>query len=73
MSLWRPVLIAIMAACLVIALLAFIRRFVPDLPAIFTQLLIALGHRHRADWLLDNNLAGAAEPTQPAKLWLQDG
>ena len=42
-SLWRPLLISILSACLVVALLAFVRRLVPSLPASYTQLLVAIG------------------------------
>lgn len=42
-SVLRPLLIAIMAGCLVLALLAFIRRLAPDLPAFYTQLLVVVG------------------------------
>ena len=42
-SLWRPLLISILAACLVVALLAFVRRLVPGLPAVYTQILVAIG------------------------------
>lgn len=42
-SLLRPTLIAIAAICLVLAMLAFIRRLVPDLPAAYTQLLVIVG------------------------------
>lgn len=42
-SLLRPTLIAVAAVCLVLAMLAFIRRLVPDLPAAYTQLLVIVG------------------------------
>lgn len=42
-SVLRPLLIAIMAGCLVLALLAFIRRFAPELPPVYTQLLVMVG------------------------------
>ncbi len=43
LSLWRPVLISILSGCLVVAFVAFVRRFVPELPAVYTQLLVVLG------------------------------
>jgi hypothetical protein len=42
-SLLRPTLVACMAVALVLALVAFIRRFVPDLPAAYTELLAFMG------------------------------
>jgi hypothetical protein len=42
-SFLRPALIAILAACLVLALLAFVRRFVTDLPPGYVDLLVVLG------------------------------
>ncbi len=42
-SLWRPLLITILAGCLVVALMAFARRLVPDLPSGYTQLMVAIG------------------------------
>lgn len=42
-SVLRPVIIAVMAGCLVLALLAFIRRLVPDLPLVYTQILLVVG------------------------------
>ena len=42
-SVLRPILIAVMSACLVLALLAFIRRLVPDLPAVYTEVLVLMG------------------------------
>lgn len=43
LSLLRPVLVAIMAACLVLAIMAFVRRLVPDIPAAYTLLLAGMG------------------------------
>ncbi|HXF64248.1 MAG TPA: hypothetical protein VNK95_21650, partial [Caldilineaceae bacterium] len=43
LSVLRPLIIAVMAACLVLALLAFIRRLAPELPPAYTQLLVLLG------------------------------
>ncbi|MFN2200434.1 MAG: hypothetical protein ACK2UO_04475, partial [Caldilineaceae bacterium] len=42
-SLWRPVLITILAGCLVVAFMAFARRLVPELPARYTQLMVVMG------------------------------
>lgn len=42
-SLWRPFLITVLAGCLVVAFVAFVRRLVPELPAIYTQLLVVIG------------------------------
>lgn len=42
-SILRPALIAIMAVCLVLAMLAFIRRIMPSLPLVYTELLAAMG------------------------------
>lgn len=42
-SILRPALIAVMAVCLVLAMMAFIRRLAPDLPATYTQLLTIIG------------------------------
>jgi hypothetical protein len=41
-SVLRPLLVAIMAACLALALLAFVRRLAPDLPAVYSQLLVTV-------------------------------
>jgi hypothetical protein len=42
-SILRPTLIAIASVCLVLAMLAFIRRFMPSLPPVYTQLLAFIG------------------------------
>ncbi len=42
-SVLRPLFIAVMAGCLVLALLTFIRRLVPGLPPVYTQLLVVVG------------------------------
>ncbi len=42
-SILRPALIAIAAVCLVLAMLAFVRRLVPSLPLVYTELLAAIG------------------------------
>lgn len=42
-SLWRPLLITVLAGCLVVAFVAFMRRLLPDLPASYTQLLLVIG------------------------------
>jgi hypothetical protein len=42
-SVLRPALIAVMAVCLVLALVAFIRRIVPSLPGVYTELLAVMG------------------------------
>lgn len=42
-SLLRPALIAVAAVCLVLAMLAFIRRLVPGLPPAYTELLVVVG------------------------------
>ena len=42
-SILRPMLIAIAAVCLVLAMLAFIRRIMPTLPLIYTELLAIVG------------------------------
>lgn len=43
LSLLRPILVAIMAVCLVLATMAFVRRLVPDIPAAYTLLLAGMG------------------------------
>ncbi len=43
LSLWRPLLISVLSSCLVVAFLAFVRRLVPELPAAYTGLLLAIG------------------------------
>ena len=42
-SVLRPVLIAVLAVCLMLALLAFIRRLIPELPVVYTQVLVVMG------------------------------
>jgi hypothetical protein len=42
-SILRPALIAIAAVCLVLAMLAFIRRIMPSLPLVYTELLALIG------------------------------
>ena len=42
-SILRPALIALAAVCLVLAMLAFIRRIMPSLPPIYTELLAIIG------------------------------
>ena len=42
-SLLRPALIAVAAVCIVVAMMAFVRRLVPGLPAVYTELLIGIG------------------------------
>lgn len=42
-SLLRPTLIAIAAVCLTLAMLALIRRIMPTLPAVYTELLAMVG------------------------------
>jgi hypothetical protein len=42
-SILRPTLIAVMAVCLVLAMLAFIRRIMPSLPVVYTELLAIMG------------------------------
>ena len=42
-SILRPALIAVMAVCLVLALVAFIRRVMPSLPPVYTELLAVAG------------------------------
>jgi hypothetical protein len=42
-SILRPALIAVAAVCLVLAMLAFIRRLMPSLPPIYTELLAIVG------------------------------
>ena len=43
LSLWRPLLITVLSGCLIVAFLAFVRRLAPELPAIYTELLVVLG------------------------------
>jgi hypothetical protein len=42
-SLLRPALIAVVSVSLVLALVAFIRRLIPDLPPVYTELLAFVG------------------------------
>ena len=42
-SILRPALIAIMAVCLVLAMVALIRRIMPSLPLVYTELLAVAG------------------------------
>jgi hypothetical protein len=42
-SILRPALIAIASVCLVLAMLAFIRRLMPSLPLVYTELLAIIG------------------------------
>ena len=42
-SVLRPVLIAVMSVCLVLAMVALIRRIVPTLPPVYTELLAIVG------------------------------
>ena len=43
LSILRPVLVAVMAVCLVMAMTAFVRRLAPDLPVAYTWLLTVIG------------------------------
>jgi hypothetical protein len=43
LSILRPALVAVMAVCLVVAMLAFVRRLVPDIPTAYTLLLTVIG------------------------------
>jgi hypothetical protein len=42
-SILRPALVAVMSVCLVLAMVAFIRRIVPELPPVYTELLAIIG------------------------------
>lgn len=42
-SVLRPVLIAVMSVCLVLATVAFVRRLMPTLPPIYTEILAVMG------------------------------
>ncbi|MCC6455621.1 MAG: DUF4129 domain-containing protein [Caldilineaceae bacterium] len=42
-SILRPALIAVASVCLVLAMLAFIRRLMPSLPLVYTELLAIIG------------------------------
>ena len=42
-SILRPALIAIASVCLVLAMVAFVRRIMPSLPPIYTELLAIIG------------------------------
>jgi hypothetical protein len=42
-SILRPALIAIMSVCLVLAMVAFVRRLMPSLPLLYTELLATMG------------------------------
>lgn len=42
-SILRPVLIAVMSVCLVLATVAFVRRIMPTLPPIYTEVLAVMG------------------------------
>lgn len=43
LSLWRPLLVSVLSACLIVAFLAFVRRIAPGVPPSYTTLLFIVG------------------------------